>query len=262
VTPRWRAVLTAAALAGLLAGCGGSDDTAPAPAATAPGGLSGSITVLAAASLTGAFTTLGQQFEAAHPGTRVRFGFGASSTLAQQITSGAPADVFASASTRNMTDVVTAGDAADPRTFARNSAQIAVAPASRDRVSTLADLADPDVKVALCQPEVPCGALAEQVLAEAGVTVVPVTRGLDVRSVLASVTSGEVDAGIVYVTDVLSAGAAVTGIAIPAGVNASTAYPVATVTRSRNPALGQAFADHLLSADGQRVLAAAGFAGP
>lgn len=259
-----RPLLVAAALAPLLlAGCGSSSDTATSSEATASSpALTGSITVLAAASLTGSFTTLAEQFQAAHPGTTVTFSFGASSTLAQQITNGAPADVFASASAKNMTDVVGAGDAADPKTFANNTAQIAVFPASTSKITGLADLAKPDVKVALCQPEVPCGALAQTVLTKAKVTVKPVTQGLDVKSVLATVSSGEVDASIVYVTDVKAAGAAVTGIPIPADVNATTAYPIATVTSSKNTDLAEAFQDYVLSPEGQGVLSEAGFAKP
>ncbi len=246
-------------LGGALTGCGGGGP-APSPPG-APGGEapSGEVTVFAAASLTDAFTTLGERFERAHPGTQVRFSFAGSSTLAQQVQEGAPADVFASASTEHMQDVVDAGDAADPRTFAENVAEIAVAPESVGRVTRLEDLARPDVKVALCEPEVPCGALAAQVLDRAGVRVRPVTHGLDVRAVLAAVASGEVDAGLVYVTDVRTAGGEVSGVEVPAEVNASTSYPIATVTRSRNPAAARAFRDHVLSPDGQAVLADAGF---
>lgn len=262
-----RSVLPAAVLTALVTGCGtSSSDTAP-PASRPTAGsstpaLTGSIIVFAAASLTESFTTLGERFETAYPGTKVRFTFAASSTLAQQITSGAPADVFASASTKHMTDVIAAGDAADPRTFATNVAQIAVSPQLASKVTALADLAKPGVKVALCQPEVPCGALAQDVLAKAKVTVAPVTQGLDVKAVLATIASGEVDAGIVYVTDVVAAGASVKGVTIPADVNASTAYPIATVKTSKNTGLGQAFRDYVLSADGQSVLSQAGFAKP
>lgn len=249
------AILALSALPGLaLAGCG----SVAHPAGT----VTGKITVFAAASLTGSFTDLGKAFDSAHPGTTVAFSFGASSTLAMQITSGAPADVFASASAKNLDTVVAAGAAAAPRTFATNSAEVAVAPASRTSVTSLADLGKVGVKVALCQPEVPCGALATSVLGHAGVQVTPVTRGLDVKAVLASVTSGEVDAGIVYVTDVLAAGAKVVGVTIPAGQNSSTAYPIATVTSSRNPLLAKAFDDFVLSPDGEAVLARAGFGKP
>jgi len=210
------------ATAVLAAGCGSSSSKAGAPSATPA--LSGSITVFAAASLTKTFTALGKAFEAAHPGTTVRFSFGPSSGLAQQILAGAPADVFASASAKNMKQVTDAS-----RTFANNVAEIAVAPSSAGTVTTLADLAKPGLKVALCDPTVPCGALAQKVLAKAHVTVRPKTLGLDVKSTLAYVTAGQVDAAIVYVTDVLAAGDKVKGVPIAAAANASTAYEIVLV---------------------------------
>ena len=264
---RGRTLLVVAALLAVAA-CGAdpSGPAAPTGAARSAGAtgaaLSGSITVFAAASLSGTFPALGARFEQAHPGTTVRFSFGASSTLAQQITAGAPADVFASASTATMAKVTAAGAATDPETFATNVAQIAVSPASTGKVRSVADLADPGVTVALCQPQVPCGALAQQVLAKAGVSVHPVTEGLDVTSTLAYVTSGEADAAVVYVTDVRAAGAKVRAVDIPAADNASTAYPIATVTGTGKPALAAAFEQFVLSPDGRSVLAAAGFAAP
>lgn len=229
---------------------------------SAAGQPGGSLTVFAAASLSDTFPVLARQFEAAHPGVRVTVSFGASSALAQQILDGAPADVFASASDRNMSQVVAAGDAASARDFAANRAEIAVSPDSAGRVKELADLAAPGVKVALCQPEVPCGALAQTVLDNAHLAVSPVTRGLDVKAVLSTVGSGEVDAGIVYVTDVKAAGGTVVGVAIPASLNARTTYPLATVPAGRHAELAQAFEDYVLSPPGQRVLAEAGFAAP
>lgn len=246
--------------AALLTACGGAAADGQAPADG--GAVSGTTTVFAAASLTDTFTALAEQFEAAHPGADVVLSFGGSSTLAQQILSGAPADVFASASSQDMDTVVAAGDAADPQLFATNVAQVAVAPDSAARVQSLDDLARPDVKVALCSPEVPCGALAEQVLARAGLDVDPVTLGLDVRSVLAHVLSGEVDAGLVYATDVAARNGEVVGVEVPAEVNASTSYPIAVVQGSDDTALAQAFVEHVLSADGQAALAEAGFAPP
>jgi len=218
--------------------------------------------VLAAASLTKVFTALGKQFEARHPGTTVRFSFGASSTLAQQIIAGAPADVFASASSKNMTQVTKAGDARGPKTFATNTAEIAVAPGSAGKVKGIADLAKPGVKVVLCQPQVPCGTLAQTVLSKAKVTVRPVTLGLDVKSTLAYVVSGEADAAVVYVTDVKAAGASVRGVPVPRGDNASTAYPIAIVTATRNAALAAAFEDFVLSPFGRTALSEAGFGVP
>ena len=224
--------------------------------------LSGSVTVLAAASLTGAFTRIGKDFEAAHPGTTVSFSFGPSSGLAQQVLAGAPVDLFASASPKNMAQVTAGGDASDPTTFARNTAEIAVSPDRAGEVTGLADLAKKGVTVALCQPQVPCGALAQQVLANAHVAVRPVTQGLDVKSTLAYVVNGQVDAAIVYVTDVRAAGSKVAGVPIPDDVNADTAYEIATVKAGRNAALARAFEDYLLSPAGQAALAAAGFATP
>jgi molybdate transport system substrate-binding protein len=258
-------VLAPALLVAALAGCSGSDDddaAAAAPAGAGSSTLSGQITVFAAASLTESFATIGEQFEKANPGTDVRFSFGPSSGLATQITQGAPADVFASASQKTMDQVVSAGAAADPKPFARNSAQIAVPPGNPAGITGVADLAKPGVKVALCAETVPCGALARQVFANAKVTVTPVTNEVDVRATLSKVQLGEVDAGVVYVTDVKAAGVKVVGVPIPADLNASTSYPIAAVSRSDNAALAAAFVDYVLSADGSAAVTAAGFDAP
>jgi molybdate transport system substrate-binding protein len=259
--------LTAVASAGLLlAGCGSSTTSAssskPSASGSSSSALSGTVNVFAAASLKEAFTKLGRQFEAAHPGTKVVFNFGPSSGLATQINAGAPADVFASASTKNMDQVVTTGSAASPTSFASNVMEIAVPPKNPANVTQLSDLARSTVKVALCQKAVPCGATAEKVFTNANLTVTPVTQEVDVKSVLAKVSLGEVDAGVVYVTDVLAAGDKVKGIEIPTDVNASTKYPIATLTKAPNKAPAQAFTDYVLSADGASVLTAAGFAKP
>lgn len=250
--------LTALAGAALLAVAGCSSTSAPQSAATP----TGTLTVFAAASLTEAFGTLGTRFESAHPGVRVVTNFGPSSGLAQQIIQGAPADVFASASPKNMMQVVSAGEVTSPATFATNVMEIAVPPDNPARMTTVADLARPGVKVALCQPQVPCGATAQQVFTNAMITVRPVTEEVDVKSVLSKVELGEVDAGLVYVTDVRAAGAKVRGIGIPGGLNAATAYPIAALTRSTNPRLARAFVDYVRSAAGASVLSADGFARP
>ena len=243
-----------------LAGCGSSSSGA---AATPSGsGLSGSITVFAAASLTESFTTLGRQFEAANPGVNVTFSFAASSALATQINNGAPADVFASASAKNMDQVVTAGYATSPTTFAKNIMEIAVPPANPANVTSVDDLAKSAVKVAICQAQVPCGSTAEKMFTNAKITVTAVTEEPDVKSVLSKVTLGEVDAGVVYVTDVMSAGSKVKGIEIPADVNASTSYPIAAVSKSQNLAVAQAFVAYVLSPAGVTVLSGAGFENP
>jgi molybdate transport system substrate-binding protein len=222
----------------------------------------GTITVFAAASLMGTFTQIGKQFEAAHPGDTVKFSFGGSSTLATQITGGAPADVFASAAPANMDTVVTAGDASGPKDFAKNTSEVAVPPANPGKVTSVNDLAKSSVKVALCQPKVPCGVVAAEVFKNAGITVKPVTLQPDVKSVLTQVELGNVDAGMVYVTDVKAAGAKVKGVPVPAGVNASTLYPIATISSSAHQAEAEAFVSYVLSPAGQQVLAAAGFQAP
>jgi molybdate transport system substrate-binding protein len=251
-----RRILAVAALL-LLAGC--AEDTT---GGRAGGGVSGTVTVFAAASLTESFGTLGTQFEAAHPGTSVRFSFAASSALAQSIGQGAPADVFASAGSTTMDTVVKSGDAKDPTTFATNVLEIAVPPDNPGGISSPADLARPGLKVALCQKQVPCGATAAQALARAKVTVTPATLGADVKAVLTAVRLGEVDAGIVYRTDVLAAGVDVRGIAIPPAQNVSTAYPIAALTAAPNQAGAAAFVAYVLSEQGRSVLAAAGFSSP
>jgi molybdate transport system substrate-binding protein len=265
-----RSALTLTALAAtglLLAGCGSSDtnsgaDTTPSGPAPGTPAVSGTINVFAAASLRESFTDLGKQFETAHPGTEVVFNFGPSSGLATQITSGAPADVFASASTKNMDQVVKASAAASPTAFASNVMEIAVPPKNPANVTQLSDLAKPAVKVALCQESVPCGVTAAKVFTNAKLTVTPVTQEVDVKAVLTKVTLGEVDAGVVYVTDVRAAGVKVRGIEIPADLNASTEYPIATLTEAPNKAVAKAFTDYVLSADGARVLTSDGFAKP
>ena len=264
--------VTAAAMAGTtafaLAACSSSSSppgAASTPGATAPAAspsLSGSITVFAASSLKEAFTTIGNQFEAAHPGVKVTFSFGASSTLATQIINGAPADVFASASPKNMQQIVTAGDASSSVNFVKNVMEVAVPPSNPAHITSVNDLAKSSVKVALCQPQVPCGEVAAKVFANAKITVKPVTLQPDVKSVLTQVELGNVDAGVVYVTDVSSAGAKVMGVSIPDAVNASTEYPIAPVSKSSNPSVAQAFVAYVLSSAGQAVLTADKFEKP
>jgi molybdate transport system substrate-binding protein len=256
-----RALLAGIVAALLLIGCGRSGDGAT-PSAAQPSTPTGTITVFAAASLTGTFTELGRQFEQQHPGTKVAFSFGPSSGLATQIQNGAPADLFAAASPATMQQAVTAKAVGEPVVFARNALRIAVPPANPGGVRRLADLARPRLKVALCQEKVPCGKVAATVLHGAGVQVTPVTREVDVKAVLSKVSLGEVDAGLVYVTDVLAAGGKVRGIEIPAAENATTDYLVAAVSASRNGVTAQAFARFVTSPEAARVLTAAGFSRP
>ena len=249
------------------AGTGATSSAAPTSGPTTSGTTTsaaardtGAIKVLAAASLTAAFTTIGKQFKAAHPGANIVFNFEASSAASLQIEGGAKVDVFASASPKNMTMVTS--QVATPRDFASNTMEIAVPPGNPGHVASLADLAKSGVKVALCQAQVPCGAVAATVLANAKLKVKPVTLEPDVKSTLTKVELKSVDAGIVYVSDVHAAGAKVEGIVIPANVNATTQYPIATLNNAPNAALAQAFVAYVLSPAGRQVLRADGFAKP
>jgi molybdate transport system substrate-binding protein len=255
------AVIAAGLAAVAVAGCSSSSSSSPSTTSSSKP-ATGTITVFAAASLTGTFTQLGKQFESAHPGDTVKFSFGPSSGLATQITSGAPADVFASAAPGNMQDVVSAGDASNPQDFAKNTMEVAVPPNNPAKVKSVNDLAKKSVKVAVCQPQVPCGVVAAEVFKNVGITVKPVTLQPDVKSVLTQVETGNVDAGMVYVTDVMAAGSKVKGVTIPANDNASTLYPIATVTSSKEKSIADAFVAYVLSPAGQSVLTAAGFEKP
>ena len=255
-----RFTVIAVALAAVAAAGCSSSGSGSSSSSSSPSG--GTITVFAAASLTGTFTQLGKQFETAHPGDHVKFSFGPSSGLAEQITSGAPADVFASAAPANMDQVVSAGDASNPQNFALNTMEVATPPNNPGKVTSVNDLAKKSVKVALCQPQVPCGVVAAEVFKNAGVTVKPVTLQPDVKSVLTQVELGNVDAGMVYVTDVLAAGTKVKGVVVPANQNASTLYPIATISSSTHQAEAQAFVAYVLSPAGEMVLKAAGFQAP
>ncbi|WP_448622075.1 molybdate ABC transporter substrate-binding protein [Geodermatophilus sp. URMC 65] len=247
----------------LLAGCGGSagDGAAAAPGPSAAE-LDGPLTVFAAASLTDVFTDLGERFEADHPGLDVQFNFAGSSALATQVTQGAPADVFASANAAQMAVVADAGLADDPQVFAANVLQIAVPAGNPAGVTGPADLAREELTIAVCAPQVPCGAAAEDVLAAAGVTAAPDTLEEDVRAALTKVELGEVDAALVYTTDVTAAGDAVEGIDVPEAEQAVNEYPIAPLADAPNPEAAAAFVELVRSEEGQQALADAGFRVP
>ena len=249
----------ALAVAALLAACGGASTGGPV---AAPRPLSGTVTVLAAASLTDTFAVIGRGFEGAHPGVQVTLSYGGSSTLAAQLLQGADADVFASADQPSMDRVVQAGlVVGTPRVFAHNRLAIAVAPGNPRHISSLADLARRGTTVVLCQAQVPCGRYAALALARAAVQLQPVSQELDVKTVLSRVELGEADAGIVYTSDVHAAGGKVTGVDIPAADNVVADYPAASLS-SGHRQLAVAFIDYLLQADSQRVLAEQRFVAP
>ncbi|GDY32029.1 molybdate ABC transporter substrate-binding protein [Gandjariella thermophila] len=256
----WRPLAALAAAVLALAGCGGG----PAgPSNSGSGAVTGDVTVFAAASLTESFTELGRRFEAAHPGTSVKFNFGGSSALAQQINNGAPADVFASASPTNMKQVRDAGGVGgQPVTFARNTLQIAVARGDPKHIASLADLTRPDVRLALCAEQVPCGAAAKQAFQAANVTPKPVTLEQDVKATLTKVQLGEVDAALVYRTDVAATKGKVDGVDFAEAAKAVNDYPIATLARAPHAAAARAFVDYVLSPQGREVLGRAGFGAP
>jgi molybdate transport system substrate-binding protein len=215
-----------------------------------------SLTVLAAASLTDAFTELGDAFEAGHEGVSLSFSFGASSSLREQILAGVPADVFASANTSNMDQVVEAGAASDPEVFVRNRLVIATPKGNPAGVSGLADFADDGLLLGLCAAQVPCGRFAREALAKAGVEPALDTEAEDVRALLTQLQSGDLDAGIVYVTDVDDD---VDAVDLPDDHNIVADYPIATLTEAGNAALAREFVAFVLSEAGQAILEAHGF---
>jgi molybdate transport system substrate-binding protein len=256
---RTRALLAVTVLA--LTGC--TDSASGGGQDRAGDGLSGTLTVFAAASLTDVFGELGERLTADNPNLELRFNFAASSALATQLVQGAPADVFASANQAQMT-VVTDEDlqAAEPEVFTRNVLQIAVAAGNPTGVTGLADFEREELALAVCAPDVPCGAAAEQVFEAAGVGAVPDTLEEDVRAALTKVELGEVDAALVYASDVASAGDAVEGIDFPEAEDAVNDYPICALAAAPNPEAAQAFVDLVLSDQGQQILADAGFLAP
>jgi len=256
-------VACAAVAALVLAACSSSTTTAPSGSSPTSGKVSGTVVVFAATSLTDAFDKIGAGFEKAHPGVTVKFNYNGSSSLATSINQGAPADVFASAAPANMKTVTDAGDAAGtPQTFTRNTGEIMVEKGNPKKITSVKDLANPAVKVAVCAPAVPCGAVATAIFKNAGVTVKPVSEETNVGGVVTKVTLGEVDAGIVYVTDVKANEGKATGVPIPASQNDITEYPIVQVKNAPNATAAKAFISYVLGPDGQQVLTSFGFLPP
>lgn len=247
---RSRLLVVLVSLVAVLGACGGDDDAETTE-----------ITVSAAASLTDAFTEIGEDFEAANPDTTVTFTFDSSGTLSDQILEGAPVDVFASADETNMEEL-TAEDlvAGEPTAFATNELVIVTKPGNPEGIETLDDLVDAGV-VALCAEDAPCGRFAAEVLDGAGVSIPEesVTRGQNVRATLTAVTEGDAVAGIVYVTDAESAGDAVEAVEIPDDQNAVAVYPIGVLAEAAEPEVAEAFAAYVASGEGQAVLDEYGF---
>jgi molybdate transport system substrate-binding protein len=254
---RWVATAAAALLSVSMAGCGSEG------AGSASGSEETTLTVYAASSLTDTFGELGKRFEKSHDGVGVTFNFAGSSDLVAQLQQGAPADVFASADPENM-DKAVADDLIEGEVvnFASNTLQIAVPPDNPGNVSSLQDLAQPGLNVVVCAPEVPCGSATQKVERAGGADIKPVSEEQAVTDVLAKVTTGQADAGLVYVTDVIAAGDDVKGVRFPEASSAANVYPIAPLKDSENPELAQEFVDLVTSQEGQTVLQDAGFAGP
>jgi molybdate transport system substrate-binding protein len=244
--------------AGLLAGTVACSSKSPSSSQT-----SGTIVVFAAASLKPSFTKIGQQFKTDNPGSDVNFEFGGSSDLATQLNQGASADVFASADTAQMDTVVKAGlVAGTPAKFASNTLVIVAAPGNPKQIGSFADLNKPGLNLVICSKPVPCGSATQRVEDSTGVQLHPVSEELNVTDVLNKVTTGQADAGLVYVTDALSAKDKVTTVKFPEAAGAVNVYPIAVLKKAPQSALAQKFVAMVTGDAGQKVLAQFGFAKP
>ncbi|MBJ8341181.1 molybdate ABC transporter substrate-binding protein [Antrihabitans sp. YC3-6] len=253
---RLLAVVCAGAV-GFAGGCGSAQD------ATTPGSTSGEITVFAAASLKQTFTELGDLLKAENPGASVTFSFAGSSDLVAQLTQGAPADVFASADTANMTKLTDAGLAAEaPVDFATNTLTIVTAPGNPKGITSFADLAEAGTQLVVCAPQVPCGAATKKVEVATETDLSPVSEESSVTDVLNKVTSGQADAGVVYVTDAAVAGDKVTAVSFPEAAKAVNTYPIVRLRGSKNAALATTFVGLVSGPKGRDVLLKAGFQAP
>lgn len=252
----------------MLTGCGGQGGGGGAAASSAEagaqaGGGETALRVSAAASLTQPFDQLAEEFERDHPGVSVDVNYGGSSGLVQQLTEGAPADVFASADQKNMTKLTDAGLAqGSPEIFATNVLTLVVPRDNPAGIEDVQDVLEKNVKLVTCAPEVPCGAATQKVERANGVELTPVSQENAVTDVLGKVTSGQADAGIVYVTDAQAAGDEVTTIDIPRTDEAVNRYPIVALKDSEQPELAAEFVDLVAGERGQKVLRDAGFGAP
>jgi molybdate transport system substrate-binding protein len=250
-----------AAVLGLVAGCSSSNESSsPTPTSDAGGGK---LIVFAAASLKKSFTEIGEHFKTDNPGSDVEFNFAGSSDLVTQLTQGAPGDVFASADAKNMDKAADADLlAGGPVNFASNTLTIVTAPGNPKKVASFKDLSQPGLAVVVCAPQVPCGSATEKVEKATGVQLNPVSEESQVTDVLNKVTTGEADAGLVYVTDAQGAGDKVTAVTFPESADAVNTYPIAVLKQSKEQDLADKFVDLVTGEAGQKVLDAAGFAKP
>jgi molybdate transport system substrate-binding protein len=257
---RIRPVLIVVAVVLALAGCGSSSKSGPSASGSK---LSGDLNVFAAASLTNAFTDEQNALKTSAPELSLTYNFAGTQQLVQQIQSGAPADVIASADEKNMQSLIAAGLVETPKVFAKNKLEIAVAPGNPKHIQSLADVEKSGVVLVLADPSVPAGKYALQAFDNAGLPAPkPKSLELDVKATLAKLTSGEADAVVVYVTDVKAAGDKVQGVEIPANQNVIATYPIAVLKDSNHLPAAEAFVNEIVRGGGQQVLAARGFLPP
>jgi molybdate transport system substrate-binding protein len=254
--------LVSTMLVAVLVGCSAkspSSSSQPSQPAQAPA----KIVVFAAASLKPAFTRISQQFKSENPNSSVDFEFAGSSELATQLTQGATADVFASADTAQMDAVAKAGLlAGSPTNFASNTLVIVTAPGNPKKIGAFTDLTRSGLNVVICQKPVPCGSATQRVEDSTGVRLNPVSEELSVTDVLNKVTTGQADAGLVYVTDARSAASKVTTVNFPEAAGAVNVYPIAVLKKAPQPTLAQKFVAMVTGDTGQNILAQSGFAKP
>lgn len=255
-----KVLATLAGVALLVAGCGSSPTSGTGGTTSSAPVEQKTLTVYAAASLTESFNLLKTQFEAAHPGVTIKYSFGGSSTLVQQLTNGAKADVFASADDANMTKAVQGGVVnGKPTVFATNKLTIAVAPGNPKGIKSFGDLAGPGLKVVVCAQQVPCGSATQKIEQKTGTTIKPVSEEQDVKQVLTKVQSGDADAGLVYVTDANTAGGKVAQVDFPESGQAINNYPIAVLKDAPQADLAQQFEQFVLGPQGQAELSKVGF---
>jgi molybdate transport system substrate-binding protein len=264
-----RALLVSLALCMLFAACDQSTTTSSSSSTTpttAPAPVT--LNVFAASSLKASFTDIQTQYQQVHPGIKIVYNFAGSQALVTQITQGAPADIFAAADQKNMQKVSTAGLATSPQNFADNTLAIIIPSTNPAHIATLKDLANKGVKIDVAASTVPVGSYTLQVLDKTGksadygsayesaVKANFVSQETEDTAIVQKVELGEVDAGIVYSTDVTAAAASkVTFISIPSTLNIIAQYPITVLKNSKDASDAQAFVQYILSSDGQAILA-------
>ncbi|MDL4771479.1 MULTISPECIES: molybdate ABC transporter substrate-binding protein [Thermomonosporaceae] len=252
-SPRWFRLSACASLA--LLGLGAAVQGCGRPAGPV------TLRVLAGSSLTEAFGEIGMAYEQEHRGVKVRSAFGGSQEMTARLAGREPADVL-------VTSDVPAMDGAEgyltgPRPIvAHNSLTIAVAPGDPRRIRGLADLVRPGLRVVVGAPTVPVGRYARQIFARAGLTVQWGVEEISARAVLDRVRAGEADAGLVFITDLRSAGAAAGSVPIPAAQNVTAAYPAAAVKDGDHTEAAETFVTWLTSPAAVRLFHKYGFATP